>query len=92
MDSPRSLLLTRREVLNEFRFQYAQRIETGNSGQRNEFSGTGPSIVITGVANFRFARRRRYDFPAAKNYANSRQSDANTGTHVVKFGGGFNLL
>ena len=40
------------QVLNEFRFQYAQRSNTGNGGKRNEFSGTGPSIVITGVANF----------------------------------------
>ncbi|MEP6947114.1 MAG: TonB-dependent receptor [Acidobacteriota bacterium] len=37
------------QVLNEFRFQYAKR---DSRNVANSHSGTGPSIVITGVANF----------------------------------------
>ncbi|MCA1634168.1 MAG: hypothetical protein LC802_10855, partial [Acidobacteria bacterium] len=40
------------KLLNEFRFQYAQRRNPGSAGRRNEFSGTGPSIVISDVARF----------------------------------------
>ena len=38
-------------LLNEFRFQYAYvRRPSGVGGSRNEFSGTGPSVVINGPA------------------------------------------
>ena len=39
-------------TVNEFRFQFSHRIGTGGIGERNEFSGTGPSVTITQIANF----------------------------------------
>lgn len=74
-------------LLNEFRFQYAQR--RANEPCRNEFSGTGPSITITGVANFgspvcpddRSIRITQFQDNLTRT----------TGAHVVKFGGGFNF-
>lgn len=78
------------QILNEFRFQYAQRRATNNLGRRNERSGNAPSVTITGVANF--------GAPAADDSLSTLriiQSQDNltrtAGRHVVKFGGGFNF-
>lgn len=76
------------QVLNEFRFQYAQR-DVGN--KRNEFSGTGPSIVITGVANFGSPTNAETLSPARKITQIQDNLTLTRGTHVVKFGGGFNF-
>ncbi len=75
-------------ILNEFRFQYAQR-SSGN--KRNEGSGTGPSIVITGVANFGSPNSADTIFPTRRITQMQDNLTRTTGTHVGKFGGGFNF-
>ncbi len=75
------------QVLNEFRFQYAQR---SVSQLPNEFSGTGPSVVITGVANFG-SPTDATNFPPFRITQFQDNLTRNVGTHVVKFGGGFNF-
>ncbi|CAN5421058.1 hypothetical protein BH18ACI1_BH18ACI1_20240 [soil metagenome] len=80
------------QLLNEFRFQYARRTSVGTMlGRRNEFSGSGPSIVITGVANFGTPEGMNTIFPTWKITQFQDNLTRTTGTHVVKFGGGFNL-
>ena len=80
------------KFLNEFRFQYARRTSPGNSlGRRNEFSGSGPSIEITGVANFGSPEGADTIFPTWEITQFQDNLTRATGTHVVKFGGGFNL-
>ncbi len=76
------------KVLNEFRFQYAQRTA---GDRRNEFSGSGPSIVITGVANFGSPLGVDTIFPTKRITQFQDNLTRNVGTHVVKFGGGFNF-
>jgi len=77
------------QVLNEFRFQYGQR---GDSrGCRNELSGSGPSIVITGVANFGSPECADGISPPRRITQFQDNLTRTTGTHVVKFGGGLNL-
>ncbi|MBA4120879.1 MAG: TonB-dependent receptor [Acidobacteria bacterium] len=76
------------QILNEFRFQYAQRA-SGN--KRNEFSGTGPSVVITSVANFGSPNNTDTIFPLRRITQIQDNLTRTTGTHVVKFGGGFNF-
>ncbi|MCM3902764.1 MAG: TonB-dependent receptor [Pyrinomonadaceae bacterium] len=79
------------KFLNEFRFQYAQRTNTGNGGSRNEFSGTGPSIVISGVANFG-SPEGVTDILLTRRITQIQDNlTRNVGTHVVKFGGGFSF-
>ncbi len=82
------------KFFNEFRFQYAQRTNPSTAGIRNEFSGTGPSIVITGVANFGSPEGAGGADTISKPLRITQFQDNLTrtfGTHVVKFGGGFNL-
>ncbi len=76
------------QILNEFRFQYAQRA-AGN--KRNEFSGSGPSIVISGVANFGSPTNTDTIFPPRRITQIQDNLTLTKGTHVVKFGGGFNF-
>jgi hypothetical protein len=78
------------KTLNEFRFQYAQRRSVNNSGRRNEFSGSGPSIAITGVANFGSPVADTV-FPPLRITQFQDNITRTTGTHVVKFGGSFNF-
>lgn len=80
-------------VLNEFRFQYAQRRGTsGNNGnRRNEFSGTGPSVVISGVANFGSPANVDTVFPPRRITQIQDNLTRIAGTHVFKVGGGFNF-
>ncbi|MEJ7576848.1 MAG: TonB-dependent receptor, partial [Pyrinomonadaceae bacterium] len=77
------------QVLNEFRFQYAQR---NTSNLRNEFSGSGPSIVISNVANFGSPDNADTINPLEKITQVQDNLTWTRGTHVVKFGGGFNLI
>ncbi len=82
------------QIFNEFRFQYAQRTNPSSAGIRNEFSGTGPSIVISGVANFGSPEGARGADTISKPLRITQFQDNLTrtfGTHVVKFGGGFNF-
>src|SRR5262249_46593354 len=77
------------QILNEFRFQYTQR---GSSRPcRNEFSGTGPSITITGVANFGSPGCPDKISPPYRITQFQDNLTRTNGTHVVKFGGGFNV-
>ncbi|MGH9948377.1 MAG: TonB-dependent receptor domain-containing protein [Pyrinomonadaceae bacterium] len=75
-------------VLNEFRFQYAER---SVGMKRNEFSGTGPSIVITGVANFGSPTGATTTSSPFRITQFQDNLTLTRGTHVVKFGGGFNF-
>ncbi|MEO7506131.1 MAG: TonB-dependent receptor, partial [Pyrinomonadaceae bacterium] len=73
-------------LVNEFRFQYARR---RSGARRNEFSGTGPSIIIRSVANF---GPPIVGDPKLPTFAVTQFQDnvtLNSGTHVTKFGGGF---
>lgn len=75
-------------VFNEFRFQYGQR----SSGfRRNELSGTGPSIVIAGVANFGSPANIDTAFPPLKITQFQDNLMRTTGAHVFKFGGGVSV-
>jgi TonB dependent receptor len=82
------------KFLNEFRFQYAQRTNPSTAGIRNEFSGTGPSVTITGVANFGSPEGAGGADTISKPLRITQFQDNLTrtmGTHVVKFGGGLNF-
>lgn len=76
-------------VLNEFRYQYAKR-DSRNVG--NDNSGTGPSIVITNVANL--GSPENLDTIAPLQATNQIQNNLTwtKGNHVMKFGGGFNFI
>lgn len=77
------------QVLNEFRFQYAQR---GDSRPcRNEFSGSGPSITITGVANFGSPVCPDGIAPPLKITQFQDNLTRTYGAHAAKFGGGFSF-
>jgi hypothetical protein len=79
-------------VLNEFRFQQVQRVSNaGIAGRSNEFSGTGPTIVISGVANFGSPPGAGTIFPPVRITQLQDNLTRTAGTHVVKFGGGFNF-
>lgn len=82
------------EDLNEFRFQYATRTNPSTGGIRNDFSGTGPSIVITGVANFGSPEGAGNADTISKPLTIAQFQDNLTrtfGSHLVKFGGGVNF-
>jgi len=75
---------------NEFRFQYGQRNGEGER-RRNEFSGSRPSVTISGVANF--GSPVEGDNASAP-YRITQIQDNLTRTfsaHIVKFGGGFSF-
>lgn len=75
--------------VNEFRYQYAKR-DSRNVANAN--SGTGPSIVITGIANF--GAPENDDTIAPLQVTNQIQNNLTwtTGDHVAKFGFGFNRI
>ncbi len=77
------------QVLNEFRFQYAQR--GASRGCRNDFSGSGPSIVITGVANFGSPECADGIAPPRRITQFQDNLTRTVGTRVFKFGGGVNF-
>jgi hypothetical protein len=76
--------------LNEFRFQYAKRdtLQAPNSN-----SGTGPSIVISGVANFGAPDDGQYTPRFLETMTQALDNFTLTqGNHTLKFGGGFNII
>lgn len=75
--------------LNEFRYQYAKR---DSRNLANDNSGTGPSIVITGIANF--GAPENQDTIAPLQVTNQIQNNLTwtSGDHVAKFGFGFNHI
>jgi Carboxypeptidase regulatory-like domain len=76
-------------LLNEFRFQYAKR-ESQNLANGN--SGTGPSIVITGIANFGSPENKDTILPLETTTQFLDNFTWTTGNHTMKFGGGFNRI
>jgi len=79
------------QVLNEFRFQYGQRRNSGNTGRRNQFSGTGPSVAIDRVANFGSPTNADEPLPPIRITQVQDNVTRTMGTHIIKFGGGFNV-
>ena len=77
----------RPQVFSEFRFQNARR-STGS--KRSEFSGDGPAITITGVANFG-APATDTNLPALKITQFQDNLTRTIGAHAFKFGGGLNI-
>ncbi len=73
------------EALNEFRFQYATR-DSRNVANAN--SGTGPSIVVTGVANFGAPEDDDTIAPLEKTTQFQDNLTLTRGSHAVKVGGG----
>ncbi|MEZ5307228.1 MAG: carboxypeptidase regulatory-like domain-containing protein [Pyrinomonadaceae bacterium] len=74
-------------LLNEFRFQYAKR---NSQNLPNSFSGTGPSIVISGVANFGSPENANTISPLEEMTQFLDNFTVTQGNHTMKFGGGFN--
>lgn len=76
-------------VLNELRYQYAKR----HSQQLpNEFSGTGLTIQISGVANFGAPENTNTIQPLEVSNQLLNNVTVTRGTHTMKFGGGFNVI
>lgn len=73
------------DILNEFRFQYASR-DSRNLANAN--SGTGPSIVISGVANFGAPEDDDTIAPLEKTTQFQDNVTLTKGNHAVKVGGG----
>ncbi|MEP6703381.1 MAG: TonB-dependent receptor, partial [Acidobacteriota bacterium] len=75
-------------LLNEFRFQITGR----TAGEvRNAASGTGPSVTITGVANFGSPVTSGRDVPTHLITQFQDNLTRTSGQHGVKIGGGFNV-
>ncbi len=81
--------IIRPEILNEFRFQYAKR-DSRNVANAN--SGTGPSIVITGVANFGAPENDDTIAPLETMTQFQDNLSWQVGDHGLKFGGGINVI
>jgi hypothetical protein len=75
-------------LLNEFRFQASERT-AGNV--RNETSGTGPRIIITGVAGFGPPVTDSRDLPPPWITQFQDNLTWTRGKHAVKLGGGLNI-
>jgi hypothetical protein len=75
--------------LNEFRFQYAKRDSRFNS---NAHSGTGPSIVIAGIANFGAPENTGAISPIETMTQFIDNFTWTKGNHTAKFGGGLNRI
>jgi hypothetical protein len=73
------------DILNEFRFQYATR---DSRILANANSGTGPSIVISGVANFGAPEDDDTISPLEKTTQFQDNVTLARGNHAVKVGGG----
>ncbi len=76
-------------LLNEARFQYAKRY---SQNLPNGNSGTGPAIVITGVANFGMPENANTIAPLEKSNQFLDNVTVTRGGHALKFGAGFNVI
>jgi hypothetical protein len=83
------LVSFRSTLLSEFRFHYAHRKVAVT---RNEFSGSGPSIAITRVANFGSPPGDDQISPLENITELQENVTWTNGPHVVKVGGGVNLI
>ncbi len=77
------------EIFNEFRFQYAKR---NSRNLANDNSGTGPSIVISGIANFGAPENADTILPLETMTQFQDNITWTSGNHAVKIGGGLNLI
>jgi len=77
------------KILNEFRFQYAKR---DSRNFANDNSGTGPSIVITGVANIGAPENDDTIAPLQATTQFQNNVTWSFGNHAVKVGGGLNRI
>jgi hypothetical protein len=76
-------------LLNEFRFQYAKRDSRNNA---NANSGKGPSIVITGIANFGSPENSNTIAPLETMTQFLDNFTLTRGNHTIKVGGGLNRI
>ncbi len=76
-------------IINEFRFQYAKR-DSRNFANAN--SGTGPSIVISGIANFGAPENDDTIAPLQVTTQFQNNLTWTFGDHAVKIGGGLNRI
>ncbi len=76
-------------ILNEFRFQFAKR-DSRNVANAN--SGTGPSIVITNIANFGAPENDDTIAPLQKTTQFQDNLTWTKGNHAIKLGGGVNFI
>jgi hypothetical protein len=74
------------ETVNEFRYQYATR---NSQNLSNANSGTGPTIVISGIANFGAPTNANTVSPLQTTNQIQDNVTYTVGNHSVKFGGGF---
>jgi hypothetical protein len=78
------------KLINEFRFQYSRR---NQPSVRNDLSGTGPSITVSGIANF--GAPAATDGPLLFNERITQFLDNLTwdrGNHSLKFGGDVQIV
>jgi hypothetical protein len=75
--------------LNEVRFQIARRQTTN---LRNGNSGSGPSIVIAGVANFGSPDNAGIVNPRETSVQFQNNFTSSAGSHIIKAGGGSNFI
>jgi hypothetical protein len=73
-------------LINEFRFQFVRRKVTTLA---NEFSGSGPTIMISNVANFGAPENPGSISPLEKPTQVQNNITSIRGAHVSKIGGGF---
>lgn len=76
-------------IVNEFRFQYSKR---DSRFFANGNSGTGPSIVISGIANFGAPEDDDTISPIEKMTQIQNNVTFIKGDHAIKVGGGFNYI
>ncbi|MEZ5345266.1 MAG: TonB-dependent receptor [Pyrinomonadaceae bacterium] len=77
------------DMLNEFRFQYAKRL---SQNLTNANSGTGPTITISGVANFGAPANGNTIAPLETMTQFQDNFTLTRGNHTMKFGGGINAV
>jgi hypothetical protein len=76
-------------IFNEFRFQYAKR---DSRNLANDNSATGPSIVISGIANFGAPENADTILPLETMTQFQNNLTWTLGDHAVKIGGGINRI
>ncbi|MEJ7847120.1 MAG: TonB-dependent receptor [Pyrinomonadaceae bacterium] len=77
------------DILNEFRFQYAKR---DSRNLANDNSGSGPSIVISGIANFGAPENANTIAPLETMTQFQDNVTWTFGDHAIKIGAGLNKI
>ncbi|MGH9943511.1 MAG: TonB-dependent receptor domain-containing protein [Pyrinomonadaceae bacterium] len=76
-------------LLNELRYQYSRRY---SQNLPNDNSGSGPTVVITGIANFGSPENANTIAPLEKSNQLLDNVTFTRGAHAMKFGAGFNVI